>query len=313
MLRSHIFSCSLPKSQADALNAESGRIYTLTLVWHYRIYRRKGIWLSPAAAQKLGDRLTSTTLHAHTRDAAQQGFYKACKTAAVCRKAGLDVKYPHQRKRWRTTIWKNSGIRKQGNRLLLSCARGHKPVVIALPSNLTSLPPEAFREARLVWDQAAHHYFWHLVIEDGRLPPEQPPGTKTAAVDLGELHPAAVTDGTETVIFSARALRAVRQNTARRLSEIQRLQDAKVKGSRQWRRLQRRKNRFLAEQKRRTRDIEHKMSRAVVEWAVGRGVGRVIIGDVRDVANGKRMNTKSQQKISTWAHGPSAPVHRVQE
>ncbi len=303
MIRTHSFPCSLPKPQADALNAESGRIYTLTLIWHYRIYRRKGLWLSSAAAEKLGDSLAPTTQHAHSRDAAQQGFYKACKTTVACRKAGLDVKYPHKRKKWRTTIWKDTGIRKQGDMLLLSRVRGQEPVVVSLPSNLVRLPPEAFREARLVWDRAARHYFWHLVIEDGVLPPEKPPGTKTAAVDLGEIHPAAVTDGEETVIFSARALRAVRQNTARRLSEIQRLQDAKVKGSQKWRQLQQRKNRFLAQQKRRTRDIEHKVSRAVVDWAVERKVGTLAVGDVREVANGKRLNAKSQQKISTWAHG----------
>jgi hypothetical protein len=93
MIRTHSFPCSLPKPQADALNGESGRIYTPTLIWHYRIHRRKGLWLFSAAAEKLGDSLAPTTLHAHSRDAAQQGFYQACKTTVACRKAGLDVKY----------------------------------------------------------------------------------------------------------------------------------------------------------------------------------------------------------------------------
>ena len=29
----------------------------------------------------------------------------------------------------------------------------------------------------------------------------------------------------------------------------------------------------------------------------------LVIGDVRDVADGKRLNTKSQQKIGLWSHG----------
>jgi putative transposase len=80
-------------------------------------------------------------------------------------------------------------------------------------------------------------------------------------------------------------------------------QDGRKRGSRRWRRLQRRKNRFLAQQKRRARDLAHKASRAVVQWAQGHGVGTFVIGDVRDVAAGKRLHRTQQQKISQWGHG----------
>jgi putative transposase len=76
----------------------------------------------------------------------------------------------------------------------------------------------------------------------------------------------------------------------------------KRRGTRRWKRLQRRKKRFLAQQKRRTRDIEHKVSRAVIEWAQERKAGMLAIGAVRDVAEGKRLAAKSQQKISLWSH-----------
>ena len=245
----------------------------------------------------------STTLHAHSRDAAQEGFYKACKTAKACKQVGLEARYPYHRKRWRTTIWKSpKGIALQQGVLLLKRAKGLDPVYVSLPSNLASLPAAAFLEARLVWDRTARHYTWHLVAEDG-LKPEPVSGTHTAAVDLGEIHPAAVTDGQETLIITCRALRANAQYTAKRLSEIRAKQDRKKKGSRSWGRLQRRKSRFLAKQKRRAKDIEHKASRAVVQWAKARNVSTLVIGDVRDVADGKRLAAKSQQKMGVWSHG----------
>lgn len=307
MIRTHLFPCSLPKPDADALNQESGRLYTRALVEHYRVYRQTGHWLSPAALEKLVDFYDAQDgreriLHAHSVDAAEQGFPKACKTARACRKVGLEVRYPYKCKKYRTTLWKNTGVRREGDTLLLARARGLAPLRVALPSHLRDLPGEMFHEMRLVWDQAARHYVWHVVIEDGR-EPAAAPGVNVAAVDLGEIHPAAVSDGQQSVIFSARALRSVRQNTARRLAALQRRQAAKVKGSRTWRRLQRRKNRFAAEQQRRTRDIEHKVGHAVVEWAVERKVGVLAIGDVRDIADGKRLNTTSQQKVSNWSHG----------
>jgi putative transposase len=218
MLRTVQFTCSLPKGDADALNTVSGRIYTDMLVSHYRLYRKQGVWLTHQNGERWKDlRGGSTTLHAHSRDAAQQGFYKACKTARACRAQGLDTKYPYKRKRWRTTCWKQLGIRLQAGVLSLSRARGLPPVKVSLPPNLLTLPAAAFLEARLVWDRAARHYTWHLVIEDGTKPAPTPPGDQTAAVDLGEIHPAALTDGQETVILSCRALRANAQYTAKRL------------------------------------------------------------------------------------------------
>jgi putative transposase len=303
MLRTVQLACSLPKPEADALNAESGRIYTNMLISHYRLYRKQGVWLAPKNGERLEDALGGpTTLHAHSRDAAQQGFYNACKTAKACKQGGLETKYPHRRKRFRTTIWKRTGITRKGDALLLARARGLAPVAVPLPSHLLSLPGAAFLEARLVWDRVARQYGWHLVVEDGQRP-EPMPGTHTAAVDLGEIHPAALTDGKESVIITCRALRANAQYTAKRLSEIRAKQDRKHKGSRAWKRLQWRKSRVLAQQKRRARDMEHKASHAVVQWAKERGVSTLVIGDVRDVADGKRLNTTSQQKIGLWSHG----------
>ncbi len=303
MLRTVQFACTLSKHEADALNAESGRIYTDMLVQHYRRYRKQGVWLSPKGGERMEDALGGpTALHAHSRDAAQQGFYKACKTAKACRELGMDVNYPHKRKRWRTTIWKNTGIRKRTDILLLARARGLAPVEVALPSHLSDFPASAFLEVRLVWDRAARHYTWHLVIENGCLP-DLPSGDGKAACDLGEIHPAALTDGKETVIITCRAMRANQQYTAKRLSEIRTKQDRKKKGSRRWKQLQQRKNRFLAKQRRRARNLEHKSSRAVVQWAKERDVSTLIIGDVRDVADGKHLQAKSQQKIGLWSHG----------
>lgn len=55
MLRTVHFACPLPKTEADALNAESGRIYTDMLVRHYRLYRKQGVWLAPKSGERLED------------------------------------------------------------------------------------------------------------------------------------------------------------------------------------------------------------------------------------------------------------------
>lgn len=305
-IRTHLFACKLKRKVADALNRESGRIYTTVMVEHWRLWRKKGVWLSPYAAQKLNDLYdagTPSLLHSHSIDAAQEGFYKACKMARASRgKRTGRTRYPHRRKQYRTTIWKNTGIKKKGGRLRLALARGRVPVLVTLPAHLRALPEGAFKEARLVYEKAQQRYQWHLVVEDGAEPSE-PPGDGVAAVDLGEIHPATMTDGGSAAVVTCRELRSVKQYTNKRLAELRSRQSSLQKHSRRWWRLQRRMNRFLAQQKNRVRDMEHKISRDVVNWCMEHEIGELAVGDVRDVADGKRLNRKSQQKVSNWSHG----------
>jgi putative transposase len=300
MIRTHSIPCTLPKAEADALNRESGRVYTETLVWHYRIYRRKGVWLSPGAAERLGDFLSETTLHAHSRDAAQQAFHQACKTAKACRAAGRDVRYPRKRKFYRTTIWKSTGIRVRDGVVLLARARGGEPISFSWRGQ------GALLETRLVYDLKQKRYFWHLVVEDGQ-EPAPATGDRTAAIDLGEIHPVAITDGDEACIVSCRELRSIAQQTNKELAALQKKKARCQRGSRRSRRLNRAKRKLLARQKRRRRDLEHKISRATIDWCKEKNVGMLAIGDVRDVADKtkekRRLARPERQRISNWSHG----------
>lgn len=301
MIRTLILPCKLSSKVANSLNRESGRIYTEVMIEHYRVYRNHDVWLNNPRMQKYHDRISQESfLHAHSIDAAQEAFYKACKTAKANRDEGTS--YPHKKKFYRTTIWKNTGIRKRGNHLLLALARGNEPIAFRLPSYLSVLECEQFLEMRLVYNKDHRKYEWHLVIETG-IEPRINTGTNVAGVDLGEIHPAAITDGQQSIIISCRELRSLNQYRNKRFAELKSLQSTKKKQSRRWWRIQRRINRFLAKNKVQRRDLEHKVSRAVVDWSILHQVGTLVIGDVRDVADGKRLNRKSQQKVSNWSHG----------
>ncbi len=303
MIRTHILPCRLPRADAESLNRESGQIYTDVLVWHYRIYRRTGRWLSPGADARLNDSFGPSTLHAHSRDAAQQGVAQACKTAKTNRKQGRAVRYPHRRKRYRTTVWKNSGIKQEGDRLRLSRARGLEPIWVALPPELATLPPTVFVELRLVYEPISRRHLWHLVVDDGQATPE-PPGPATLAADLGEIHPAAVAnDQGAVVIFTARELRAINQYRHKKLASLQAAMARKQRSSRRWKRLARRKRFLRARNKRQRRDMEHKVTRAIANHAKAEGAKRLVVGDVRNIGTGKRLNTHAQQKVSGWSHG----------
>ena len=156
MIRTHIIECHLSRAEADALNQASGAIYTQTLITHYRVYRKRGRntrhWLSQFAAMRLNDYLTrdqAPLLHAHSKDAAQQAFYKACKAAQANR--ALGAHYPHKRKRRRTTIWKQSGIRRRGNSLLLSSNKTSEVLNQAFQAPRPRLPKSESRLFERYW------------------------------------------------------------------------------------------------------------------------------------------------------------------
>jgi putative transposase len=301
MIRTHTIPCDLPRSVADALNQLSGGIYTGVLVAHWRTVRKKGLWLSETSGTRWSDRRTLASLHAHSIDAAQQGFYKACTTTRALHRDGIaDARFPYHRKRFRTTIWKNTAIRRKGNTLVLSTGKGHRPIEIALPESLRNVL--RFREVRLVFDQRAQRHVWHAVVEDGKQP-KPAPGGNVASVDLGEIHPAVVGDENEATVITCRERRAQSQGHARRLATINRAISRKKKGSKRYKWLVQAKIRMKAKHARVIRDIEHKISRAVVATAVELKAATLVIGDVRDIADGVDCGKAQNQKMSQWNHG----------
>ncbi|MCG8347044.1 MAG: transposase, partial [Chloroflexales bacterium] len=171
---------------------------------------------------------------------------------------------------------------------------------VPLPMHLRDVL--AVREVRLVYNKSKRRYFWHIVVEDGKQPKDAP-GTNVVVLDLGEVHPAAMSGGHDTVIITCRELRSQRQYTAKRLAVLRQQQSRCKCGSRMWKRLQKRINRFLSQQEERTRDMEHKISRTVINTAVEMEAGTIAIGDVQDVAAMGKLGKKSNQKVSNWSHG----------
>ena len=310
MIRTHVISCKLPRTRADALNLESGRVYTGVLVAHWRTVRKKNLWLSEKSGTRWSDMRATPTMHAHSIDAAQQGFYKACDTTRELRKAGFtEARFPHWTKKFRTTIWKNTGIKRNGDILELSgggrAKKEREERKISLPIPMALRDVLRFLEVRLVYDQKVRRYFWHIVVENGKQP-KPSPGEDVVSVDLGEIHPAVVGDEAVATVITCRERRAESQGHAKRLAKIQKAASRKRKGSRRHRRLMKAKSRMKAKHDRVMRDMEHKISRAIVDTAVERKAGTIAIGDIREIADGVDCGKVQNGRMSRWNHGKSA-------
>jgi putative transposase len=186
---------------------------------------------------------------------------------------------------------------------------GLEPIRMALPKHVLAYSARAYKQVELVWDRASRRCHWHVTLEDGA-EPAPAPGNTIIAVDLGAIHPPALTEGTEAVVVTARRLRAARQYTVERMAAMQTKLAGKQQGPRRWTQRHARTHRVLAQQQKRTRDIEHTGSRAGVDDAVERTAGPSARGDVRPSADGKRPGARSQepgarsqQKMGRWSPG----------
>ena len=304
MIRTSILPCELARETCDALNLNSGRIYSSIVSRHWKLLKQKGLWLSEKSLTKLSDlRLESKNilLHAHSIDAAQQGFFKACKTTRALRKAGFpEAKFPWRPKKFRTAIWKNTAIKLREGKVELSTGRGNAKILIALPEDLRDT--HQFVEVRLVFNKRSHEYDWHIVVENGKKPKEAR-GTNVVSVDPGEIHPAVVGDEHSATIITCRQRRSKQRGHAKKLKSYSKALAKKTKGSRSYKKLVRSKSRCRAKHKLVMRDIEHKISRAIVDEAVNRNANLIVYGDIRNIADGVDKGKEHNQRTSQWDHG----------
>ncbi len=156
MIRTHVFLCSIAKNQVYALNRESGHIF-----------RYIGQWLSNYDIMRLNDSLSVKIFYVHTRDAAQQAFYKAYKTVRANRGVMEESRYLHRSKCYCTTIWKSAGIRKRDGKLLLELTREIDMLRGDFLASLVEHPQDEFLEMSLVWNRSRRRYNRYLVVKDG--------------------------------------------------------------------------------------------------------------------------------------------------
>lgn len=287
----------------DALNRASASIYNRVLVRHWRFYRKHGVWMSTSKAERVDDALvqTDSILHSHSIDAAQQGFYKAIKTARELRKQDPDARFPYKRKRFRSTVFKSSQIKRESHQIRLALAN-RQYLFVTLPTPLAQQEKVEIKEVRLVYNRQSCSYEWNLVVEDGLEAPVLEEGG-VMGVDLGEIHPAVCATPHSAAIISCRELRSTVQYRNKCLAELQSKMSKCKRHSAKWHKYRRAKVKRRARWESKVRDLEHKISRAVVSEAVRQGVKVIALGDVRNIGDGKRLNAKSQQKVSQWSHG----------
>lgn len=284
------------RARLGAVQQEAARVWMYCLERHRAARAQRTRWPSQVDLQRetKGGRFA---LHSQSIQLVCQQFLANVQTIRQLRQRHPRHRYPYHPKRYMTVKWPAQAICRQGKRLILPMGRGRPSFSFHLPDL-----PEQIGAVSLVWRGG---YELHIVVPsvpeaETAIPCDSP---VQGAVDLGEIHQAAVTTGTgQGLIVTGRGMRSLKRQHNKLLGRLSRLQSRCQKGSKRWRRLQYTRAREQGKQERRVRDLRHKGTRKVVDFCRAAGVQTLYVGDphgVRSQNKGRHHN----QRMAQWEYG----------
>lgn len=271
----------------DALALAAGYIYSQAVVWYWRHVRRHGAWLSQYGMQYRLNNGQPTILHSQSAQKAIECFYHALKTWKATKKTIPTAKAPRKTKKYYKVVWKKSAIKLASGKLWLANAKGTSALVFPWPYEMPT-------QVELGWTGSEYEL---RTTYEADVEPTTNQGV--ASCDLGEVHPAVV--GTEDfhLILSGGELRAKRRYREKLKAAMSAKIDRKKKGSKRRKALIQSKKKKLIHLDNQIRDIEHKLTTAAINTLHERGVGTLVIGDLRDIRvdydKGKVQNQRVHQ------------------
>jgi len=231
-------------------------------------------------------------LHSQTVQMICHAFLANIDTAREVRKANPRIRFPYKDKRHYPLLWPAQAVSRECGRVVLPMGRGRASLVLQV-----SLPEQS-GACKLVWNDG-----YELHVSFPTCQAEAAPGQAQAAVDLGEIHQAAVTTNTSAaLVISGRGIRSLKRRHNMAIGRLAQKRKRCHKGSRRWRGLQATRRKVTARKRRQIRDLRHKGTRAVITFCQQHSVGSLFIGHPQGVRNRDR-GRHHNQRMSQWEYG----------
>ena len=249
-------------------------------------------------------------LHSQTVQTVRRRYFQALRSYHTHRRNGNTKAMPPQNTREHfTPAWLKSAIRFElnllGKYLFLAMGKGRSALQIKLPDTFDMSDVEQVVVVELVYIHG--RYALHMVYRDDAEPPDAT-GDEVLGIDLGEIHPMVTHDGKETLIFNGRYIRSLYRLRNKALAHFQKLIANCEKFSTGYRRLVQRKWKYLHRLDRQIMDAFHKHTSKLRDVCIRRGIGTVVIGDLKGIRRRMKYGRRANQKLHQWAFGKLASV-----
>lgn len=278
------------RRRLDAAQMEAARVWTLCRDLHLEARRAHLPWPNRDDLQKATK--GRFALHSQTVQMICHKFLTNVENTQQVRKRNRRIRYPYKDKRFHALYWPAQAVSVERGRIVLPMGRGRPSLILRV--NL----PAVAGACKIVWNDS---YELHVTMTQALA--AEPPGQERAAIDLGEIHQAAVTTSAGiALVVSGRGIRSIKRRRNQALGQIARKRARCRRGSKRWRKLQRARRKVSARAGRQVRDLRHKGARRVVDFCVQQSVGTVYIGNpggVRRRPAGRHHN----QRMAQWEYG----------
>ena len=247
----------------------------------------------------------SQPLHSQSIQSVRQSYFKSWKSYSVLKKTGgiEKPKPPHQKKQFRTTRWLKSAIKfidtKNQRCVSLSMGAGRNRLEIDLPKDFDMSETHRISTIDLVYDYGK----WELHFTYSENVEKPDAGDGVIGVDIGEIHPIVSNDGRDTHIYNGRYIRSLYRHRNKVMSNFNQAISRCKRHSKRWWKLTRRKWRHLRKIDNQIRDGINKHTSTFVKHCVEKGIGTIVLGDLRGIRRHIDYGKKSNQKLHQWAFG----------
>ncbi len=278
------------EEKLNELASVSADLWNTICTWHWRTVDRQGHWLSQGAMMRWHCK-GHPDFHSQTAQAVADQFYSSLKSWRARDRKG---KPPMDReKEWNKICWKSQAIKlRSDGKLRLSNGRGNEPVLIDWPVDEEPIFVE------IGWNQGFEVRATYKTEAEDRTT-----GDKIAGVDLGENHLAAVATKDNSFLLNGGKLRAIRKYQNQTKAKLQEKISRKERGSNQWKKLVKSKNKQLDHLNNKITDLLHKLSRKLIDMLLERGVSTVVIGKLKGIRGHIDHGRYLNQRIHQWAYG----------
>ena len=300
---------------------------TLQLSKQYAL-DNNGKWISKSKLHELLKNLYP--LHSQSIQMVANKYLDARNSAHEAIKKGYQNKYPWRYKKNFNTQWKDKAFsfNIERNTLFLSLGiwnhKKQEGIFVELPKNIMEkvdgilgFDKDAVSQIELLYD---NRLMLSITYDDNQKIEEHNGFCNIAGVDLGEIHAvAACASNRESVIITGRRIRSINRLRNKTLRSISKAQAKCRKGSRRWKKLQRKKRYVLSKSRHQVEYKTHEITKNFVDWCVENKIGKVYCGDPegvqRNTSGRKKKNRatakarkkirkrKTSQKLSNWNFG----------
>jgi putative transposase len=205
----------------------------------------------------------------------------------------MKMRYPYKEKEFFPLYWPKQALYLEKGKLSLPMGRGRPPLRFRVDWE------GPIGGCRLVWFRGA--YELHISKETQEEAYIES-GIK-AAVDLGQIHVAAVTTSTgQALLVSGRGIRSVKRYRNKCVGKIQSLKSKTKKGSKRHQKLRVALGKAYHKCHVRTKDLSHKATTKVIDFCKKEGVDELFVGNPHGVRD-KNCGRKQNQRMSQWEYG----------